>query len=265
MLLTKCIDIINKEKIKIKILYIPSKYDTNNIEIINKLLQKYYNKHTRLTTYQQQKNIHQNVDKLPIIKYNENVTYIKFFDINGSFIDYLKNPQTYKSYKTNSRYGKQLQHIVNITKNALNKNDDIFLDFTNCGGGDIDVFIDAFSPLLSIGLQFYFNKPNPIYVYYNGYKLIKKKQYISKFIPPKNHNITIKFNKHTSSSAEFIIMMILNSNKNVKLIGKNTAGMMSIVKSKIFYYNNSLYELGYPITDYLYDSHNKQYNGIIKN
>lgn len=85
-LLETCIDKINSNKERIKnleiSLYIINKINTSNeqeqIKYINKLLVKYYDKHSYIHEYTEMRT--RQIDKLPIIKEIDKNTNLFFFD-----------------------------------------------------------------------------------------------------------------------------------------------------------------------------------------
>lgn len=276
-LLEKCIEIINKQKNKYKKVVIPEtivkKNKLEDIYKINKILQKYYNKHTYLASYNNFKRFHSKVDKLPEIittTLNKEYVFIKFFDINGSFVDLLKNPNKYTTYDTGSRYGNRLVKIVDMTKTAIETHKKIMLDLTECKGGDLNVFLDAFSSIIGSGLMFYYvGKNASIYCYYRNGKLsYSNKQLNMKRIKPhKEKYITIAVNDKTASSGEYLTMIIKNTYPKTKIVSKNheTAGYLTITSSPVsFVFNNKKYNICYTIAPYIYDSDGKKYNGKIK-
>lgn len=275
-LLIKCMEIINNDRLRYKDLIIPQSIIEKSkkincrdeIKYTDIQLKKYYDPHSRIESYQNIILSDIKIDPLPLIIRREGDVYIKFFENHGSFVDYMKDPKNFKGYKTKSDYGKRLSEIVRLTNETLIFNNNIFIDFNDCGGGDLNVYLDAFSPLIGTGLMFYFiSNINKIYYYYDGTNIIHKNCEIpiERIKPIENKNIEISFNENTASSAEFIIMLILNVYPNTKLIGKRTKGLMTITKSKIFKWNGERYEIGYTLAPYIFDSNGKRYNGYIKN
>jgi hypothetical protein len=268
-LLEKCINTINKRKDKIKKINLPQKIldkFNNNINTyeISKVLEKYYNKHTSLREYSQMKE--QELDKLPIIKFKGNTSYIRFFDINGSYVDYSKDPKKYKTYDTGSKYGNRIIKIVKMTQKAINKNENMIIDFSECHGGDIAVYFDAFKDLVGTGLMFYYDEKNThAYCYYDGNKYFctKTPKKIKRIKPSENKNITIIVSHDSSSSAEYITMIIKNSYPKTKIIGHSTAGYLNLPNNVTFKYKNTQYVLNYTIALTAYDSDDKKYYGYI--
>lgn len=265
-LLIKTIDIINKNKYKYKSINIPDNIllKKDDLIYINKVLHKFYDKHTNLSTYSNLKSNHNEVDELPKITIKNNTCAIKFYDINGSYIDYLKNPKEYINYKTKSKYGKRIKEIVEITQNVCDKYDNIIIDFTSCGGGDFDAFCDAFKILIGTGLMYYYDEKNySEFCYYDGNKVINsnEKLNIKQIKPDKEKNIIIKVNKNTASSAEFISMMIKTAYPQTKIIGKS-GGFLSKPKSFLFNYNNQQYALGLTVAPYIMNSNHQKYTHV---
>lgn len=271
-LLEKCINTINKRKDKIKKISLPQKIldkFNNNIDTyeISKVLEKYYDRHTTIREYSQMKD--RDLDKLPVITFNENTSYIKFFSINGSYVDLSKDPKHYKTYDTGSKYGNRIVKIVKMTQEAINKNDNIIIDFSQCYGGDINVFLDAFKQLIGTGLMFYYNEKNTHeYCYYNETKFscskIPKK--VKRIKPTENKNITIIVSQDSSSSAEYMTMIIKNSYPKTKIVGDTdrTSGYLNLTSNITFRHKNKIYVLNYTIALTAYDSDGKKYNGYIK-
>lgn len=276
-LLEKCIETINNQidkykKIKVPLNVIKNNKKTIDIYKINKILQKYYNKHTYLSSYKNFKKYHK-MDKYPKImttSLNEEYVFIKFFDINGSFVDLLKNPDKYETYDTGSKYGDRIVEIVKMTNKAIDEHKKIMLDLTECRGGDLHVFLDAFSSLIGSGLMFYYEGKNTnVYCYYRNGKIIysDKPKSIKRIKPKKEKYITIAISKKTASSGEYLTMIIKNSYPNTKIINKDseTAGYLTITSSPVkFIYDDKEYFIDYTIAPYIFDSDGKKYNGKIK-
>lgn len=269
MLLYKIISIINKKTDSIKKLIYP-KTDTNDIELINKFLHKYYDKHTFLT---ESNNDKVEKDKSPLITtISDKEVNIKLFSINDTYYDMIyhkTNKLKYNNYKTNTKIG--LRTIKNIKKvsDAIKNNTIINLDLTECGGGDLHCFIDMIYYILGRGLYFYtfigMNK-KPLYLEYKGKNLnwkSKSNMITKKFIIPDNYKINILISENTASSAEYIIMLIKSFRSNVKIIrksGKKTAGYLNMTKDTKF---DNKYFLNYTIASNIYDINGKKWKQYI--
>lgn len=271
-LLIKCVETINNNIERFKDCIIPTNIlkksiNNNTIDFTNQYINKYYDKHSRITTYEYMLNKHPKVDKLPIIKIIKKYCYIKFFNINGSYVDMLNDPKKYTTYKTESKYGKRLKKIVRITNDALNNYKNLIIDFRDCGGGDIRVFTDAFSPLLGTGLLYYYEGlTNNIYAYYNNGMMTytNHKLDIKRIKPYSYKNIKILINTKTASSSEFMTMIIKNSYPHTKIIGHKTGGYLTMTNSIPFEYDGIKYNLDMTVAPYIFDSDGNKYYGIIK-
>lgn len=237
------------------------------IDEINKLLEKTYDKHSHLSEATYIKTQHPEPDKLPIIKYKNDTVFIQFFNIQGSYVDlvnFKKEGKKYTTYDTGTKYGNRLVKIVNMTKKALS-NDNIVIDFSDCGGGDINVFFDAFSPIIGTGLLCYYEYfDSAAYCYYDGKRFVwsNKKKNIETKLPQQKH-ITILTNKWTGSSAEYLPMIIKSFQKDCKIKGTHTAGYLNVTSTVSFHHNNKQYMLGKTISPFVYDRNGKKYNGSL--
>lgn len=280
-LIETCINKINSNKQRIKDIKIPKALiekvnlldDTEQIHQINKLLAKYYDKHSDVHEYTEMQHRTQ-LDKLPIITNVDNGVanlsgvHIKFFSINGSYVDMLRfksEGKKYVTYDTGTKYGNRLVKIVKMTNDALIKNKNIIIDFQWCGGGDINVFLDAFRPVIGTGLMCYYKDENKsMYLYYNGKKFMwtNKEKNISNNYQDNSKNIIIRVSEDTGSSAEYLPMIIKSFNKKCIIEGsKHTAGYLNLTDTLPFRFRKKQYSLGITIAPFIYDRNGKKYNG----
>lgn len=183
-------------------------------------------------------------------------------------LKFNKAGKKYINYNTGTKYGNRIIKIVKMTNNALTKYKNIIIDFQWCGGGDINVFLDAFRPIIGTGLLCYY-KDNfkSMYLYYDGKKFNwtnKKKSMVSKYNNI-NKNITIIVSNDTGSSAEYLPMIIKSFNKDCVIKGsKHTAGYLNITTTINFKFQGKQYSLGMTIAPFVFDRNGQKYNGRLK-
>lgn len=263
MLLEETLKVLNSQHDKIKKVILHNVRDTNDPKKIEKLLQKYYDKHTHFSTLDGKRGKLPKLDSLPTIKKKgKRGVHIAFPPIKTSYIDYLiakkKNSKTnWNTYNTRSRYGKRLAKIVKMTHMALKGAKNIVIDLRGNTGGDLKVFIDAFRRLI----------PDGVLMFVPGKVVCSKKgRHISfkgKKVKPIKHmdktkRITILLNKKSMSSSELLTMILRSIHSRCRIVGRS-GGYLSLTEDKEFTYEGKHYHINYTITKYIYDRTGKKY------
>ena len=94
--------------------------------------------------------------------------------------------------------------------------------------------------------------------------MVKKNKH-GKQIPKNiNKNITIKVDKYTASSGEYLPMIIKSFNKKCIIKGSHTARYLNITNTITFKFHEKQYSLGIPIAPYVFDKNGEKYYGQLK-
>jgi hypothetical protein len=243
---------------------------TDDANEISEWLQKHYDRHTRLSA---SSNIvargvaRPPLDKMPEITRDGRNVSIRFFSIQGSYFDMqacIVRGEKYTGYAdTGSQYARRCVRIVRETNKAFEDADNIEIDLRECHGGDINVFMDAFAPLIGRGLLCYYEGPNDkVYMYYARRFRNFNKMQDRKWIPPVAKPVCVIVGPDSSSSAEYIAM-ILRANIGATIVGSRTGGYLTITDGKWFTHNGKKYRLEYTMAPYLRDRLGRKYDGFI--
>jgi hypothetical protein len=253
-LLEKAIDVINKDEEKIKTVTLTQKnkkeFDKcktqrQKIGKAIEIIRERYDKHINFNLVDEIEDIKLK-DKEPTIIKKKDETIIKFYSIRS------RNPI-------------DNQKIIDITQKIIyDCQNKLTIDFTNCGGGNIEVFCRAFAPLIGTGLIF---STKNIYAYFRGetVQYSPKKLSDKRIIPKITIPITLIISENTFSSAEYISMILLASHpKIITKIGKESGGYLSVTKEKSFSFENQKYYINFTVSLIVIDQNGKKYNGKIK-
>jgi hypothetical protein len=270
-LLNTCVKIINSDVEHIKRLKLLESFDGKDSFDVHQWIKENYDHHSGLIKLGEKASFYP-LDKLPKITQQRNKVIIKLPNhLMGSFNDWFvfkKKSRDQTKYNTGSIYGNRCIKIVKMVQNAIKENNNIIIDLRDCGGGDFDLYVDAFSELVGYGILYsvshgmYCWRTNNGVLKYAKKDKIKTARYVDE--SAKKKNITILINEKSGSSAEFIPMIIKANIKNTKIIGKHSAGFLSSVKSHRFTYNGVRYVLLMTITKYIKDANGKKYYGTLR-
>lgn len=263
-LINKCIQELNNFSKRLRNIHISkeifNKFEEISVEdqlnFINKILYRYYEPGTMLIPKITKTNQEIQLPEIITTPKEDNCAYITIYNIHPEINE-------------NKQMDEKIFKSMNTIKETVNKYDNLFIDFANCSGGNLDILIDAFSPIIGSGLMFKYEGPKTKgYCYYINNKITysKSKLNIKREKPKCCKNIVINVGKKSLSTGEFIPILIKNAYPNTKIIGTNkeTGGMLSIRNNLYFNYDEKEYIITTTIAPIIYDSNGTKYNRFIK-
>jgi hypothetical protein len=155
---------------------------TDDVREIERYLQEYYEHHTRfdnvsltLKSTARPMQFAPALDRMPDISKHDDLTSIKFYEIQGGQYDAQKclaRGINFLGYARTANvlhmpHSRRIARIVRATQDACAEATRVEIDLRDNGGGDLEAFIDAFSPLIGRGLISYYDGSNrPEYAYF---------------------------------------------------------------------------------------------------
>lgn len=220
----------------------------------------------------------ESLDQLPRVSISRKCNVLKLYDfvVPLKIKSYKEITDEYES-ELNQKYIHQVFEISNIIQrviqDAINNEKKLMIDISEMSDGKLDVLFTCFMDL--VGTGFLWKSIKGCFVFTEQCEFIhyEKQEDIplkyARKIPEINIPIEIRIGKGTKRCAEYLVMVLIASHPNIKLIGKHTGGYLDVpVLMDIEYIENQqkeIYSLELAVSTNVYDQNGKLYDGIIKN